>query len=339
MGDLPKGLRLDHNYVQVRIMHKGRYYHRNFGLDSPLARELAIIHLAEKRKEILMGKFGITKELPERTFASLVPVYMKKWTNEKNGDGAPKHPERSVKERQRVFDKVLIPYFGKFKFQDIRTIDVEKWREKRLSEGVLGTSVNREMVPLGDMFSTIEQMVATEQLEAIKLPDGNPCKNATKAALRVRERVLTDYELRKLHLAFTTLKDEDGWQICLLALWSILSPKDLRKLELGSTIDLERSKSGVPIHIPITLLQTLNWRNWKKRWNAARIQAGLPDVQFGRDLRKTGGNKLVGQFDIKLVSQYFGHSTVKTTEKSYTITQTEKMRPLAEFLETWAKSL
>lgn len=336
---LQRGLRIVRGYIQIRLMHEGRYYHKNFGVDSPLARELAVIHLAEKRKEILMGKFGISPELPSKTFAELVPLYMTWWKAEKKGDGAPKHSASSIVERQRTFDVTLTPYFGPMKFESIRTIDVEKWREKLLAKGNIGTSINRYMVPLGDMFTEMAKAVAVERVDAFKLPALNPCTNATKAELRVRERILSDYELRKLHLAFTTLNDPDGWEICLLALQSVLSPKDLRKLEIGSTIDIKRSKSNVPINIPITILQALNWTNWRKRWEAARTEAGLEDVQFGRDLRKTGGNQALGNFDVKLVSQYFGHSTIKTTEQSYTMVNREKMRPIAEFLTSWVKGL
>lgn len=334
-----KGLRVIRGYVQVRLFHKGKCYQKHFGPDSPLAREYALKHLLEKRHEIRMGKFGVEKELPSKKFKEVVPIYMKFWREEKDGDGRLKHSESSINERQRVFDRNLTPFFGPMSFESIRTIEVEKWREGRLATGVLGTSVNREMVPLGDMFTEMTKAVAVERINAFKLPAQNPCTHATKAEMRVRERILTDYELRKLHLAFTTLNDADGWEIVLLALQSVLSPKDLRKLEIGATIDIKRSKSNVPVNIPITILQRLNWTNWRRRWEAARKEAGLEDVQFGRDLRKTGGNEAVGHFDLKLVSQYFGHSTIKTTEKSYTMVNREKMRPIAEHLQKWVTNL
>lgn len=313
--------------------------------------EYALKHLLEKRHEIRLGKFGVTKELPSKKFAEVAPIYMEMWKAQKDGDGRPKHDAKSINERQRVFDNNLVSYFGKFDFDAIRTVDVEKWREARLKTGVLGTSVNREMVPLSDMFSEIAQAISLEKIEAFKTPlfkvrsdKGeivvmNPCLLATKAQMRVRKVLVTDYELRKLKLAFMNLGDQDGWAICKLALKSILSEKDLRKLELGSVIDTERSKTQVPVHLPITILQKLNWHNWRKRWEAARKDGDLEHIQF-RDLRKAGGNYLVGRkHDMKLVSQYHGHASVKTTEKSYTLFAQEKMKPLAEDLETWTEGL
>lgn len=338
MTNLPKGLRLDHGYVQVRIMHQGHVYHKNFGLDSPLARELAEIHLSEKRKEILMGKFGIEKEVPETKFKDVVPLHLKIWCKEKDGEGRPAHSEKSIYERKRVFATVLAPYFGNMLFNLISPLDVERWRERRLETGVLGTSVDREMVPLSSIFADMARDVALERVPKFKLPASNPCQHVEKAKTRVRERIPTDYELKKIKLACTTLGDSDGWEICKLALKSVLSEKDLRKLEIGSTIDLDRSKTGVAVHIPITILQKLNWHNWRRRWTSIRKEAGCQDLQF-RDLRKKGGNHLIGKFDTKLVSQYFGHATVKTTEKSYVVLEREKMRPLQEEQERWVEGL
>lgn len=336
---MSKGFRLFKGYVQSRIMHNGAIVSKSFGPDSSLAREYALKWYLDQKHEIRMGKFGIVKELSSKRFSELVPIYMKMWAGQKDGDGRAKHSQKAITERQRVFDSVLCPFFGDILVHNVRTVDIEKWREKRLETGVLGTSVNREMVPLGDFFSELAVAIAVERIEPFKMPAENPCKKATKASMRKRTRLVTDYELRKLHFAFTTLEDNDGWEICKLALKSIMSEKDLRKLELGSTIDTERSKTGVPVHLPITVLQKLNWHNWRKRWEAAREEAGTVDIQF-RDLRKKGGNYLVGRkHDMKLISQYHGHASIKTTEQSYALVDQEKMRPLAEDLETWVEGL
>lgn len=370
-----KGLRLDHGYLQIRVTHKGTTYHcENFGKDSPEARQIAEIKLTEirakLRKEILLGKIGMSPKLPEKRFRELVPVFLKHWEAETDGDGYPLHPEKSIVETTRIFEKSLIPFFGDKLFHLITPSHVADWRAGRLKprkivkdgidtvKRILGTSVNREMVPLSSMFTKLAQLIALEKVEAFVLPVNpqtgavwNPCAAVNKAAVRKRERIPTDYELRKIKNACITvvmkdqvgiheehIGDPDAWEICKLALKSILSEKDLRKLEVGSTIDLNRSKTGVPVHIPVTVLQKLNWKNWQKRWRAIRKLAGCPDIQF-RDLRKKGGNHLVGHFDTKLVSQYFGHASVKTTEGAYTVIQQDKMRPLAESLDSWVESL
>lgn len=354
-NDLPKGVRVIRGYLQSRITHNGHVDHKHFGLDSPLARTIAEIYVAKKKEEILLGKFGLAapKEIPSRKFAELVPVYMKLWAVQKDGDGRQKHDERAIRERQRVFDKSLTPFFGAFNFEAIRAVETNKWRLKRLETGILGTSVNREMVPLGDMFSELIKAVAAEQTPAMKVPDINPCKYAEKASMRVRDRIPTDYELKKIKLACktvmvkdphglhdATIGDPDAWEIIKMMLLSVLSEKDLRKLELGSTIDLERAKTGVPVNIPITMLHTLNWKNWRKRWEAIRKEAGCPDIQ-SRDLRKKGGNHLLeAGFELEKVSDYFGHASIRTTEQSYKIRLShEKLRPLAEEQKRWVEGL
>ncbi len=334
-----KGIRIvQSKYVQARLMHKGHYFHKHFGLDSPLARELAGIWLAEKRKEILMGKCGIEPELPRKRFKEVVPLFMDIWKAKKKGDGNFKHSPGAIAAQEKFFESKLVPYFGSMWFDSISPVDVENWRQWRINTGVLGTSVNREQVPLSAIFTVIPNAMRLKRIEAFKVPAINPCEGVDKAETRKRERIPTDYELKKLKLAFSNLGDSDGWEICKLALKSILSEKDLRKLELGATIDLERAKTGVPIHLPITVLQALNWRNWRKRWEQARHISGVTNLQF-RDLRKKGGSHLVGKYDIKLVSQYFGHASVKTTERSYIVLEQEKMKPLAKDLDIWVESL
>ena len=343
MSKLLRGLRCVRGYIQIRIMHNGRYYHKNFGPDSPLAREYATKHLLEKRHEIRMGKFGITKELESKKFSEVAALFFAYWQKETNADGTSAHTPKAIK-GMGYFISYLVDYFGKKAFESIRPVDVMDWREHRL-KSVGGTSVDREQGVLSSIFSTIERLINIEKIPAFKLPldpktdkAWNPCSSIEKSETVKRNRIPTEYELKKLKLSFTNLGDGDGWEICKMALKSILSEADLRKLELGAVIDTERLKTGVPVHIPITVLQRLNWRNWRKRWEAARSEAGLSDLQF-RDLRKKGGNHLIGKYDIKLVSQYFGHASVKTTERSYTIVEQEKMRPLAQELDTWVENI
>src|SRR5579859_5785881 len=145
MSRLPRGLRIVRGYVQVRLIVRGRYYHKHFGKDSPLARELAQIHLAEKRKEILMGMFGITRELPSKKFSDVARLYFEKWSQERDAEGRLIHG--GAEETKRVIEINLIAYFGKIFFNEIRPVDVLRWRGKRL-ERVLGTSVNREQAIL-----------------------------------------------------------------------------------------------------------------------------------------------------------------------------------------------
>lgn len=338
MKELPRGLRLDKGYLQIRLLVKGKTYCKNFGRDSTESRILAEAHLAEKRKEIMLGKFGLAPELPQKTFDKVAEIYYSLWTKLVDSDGKLKHNDFACYKLRRTLDTQLIPHFGRMLYDEIRPIDVQLWREKRL-KSVSGTTVNREQVVLSSIFSFIEQWIKTERIkEAFKIPTENPCQFVEKAKTRKRERIPTDYELKKLHWAFTELEDADGWEICKMALASVLSTKDLMRLEVGQEIDFDRAKSGVPINVPIQVLVKLNWKNWRKRWEEAREKAGLVWLQF-RDLRKKGMNHLKGQFDVKLISQYGAHASVKTTENFYLVNEAEKLKPLAQEMQRFVEEL
>ncbi len=311
MRDLPKGLRLDHGYLQVRLMHGGVTYHKNFGPDSAFARELAIIHLAEKRKEILMGKFGIEKELPSKKFADVARLYFTKWSIELDPEGRLAHG--GAAEAGRVIEANLIPHFGKRDYETIRPLDVVKWREKRLLT-VLGTSVNREQAVLSSIFSHIEQWVKTEAIPAFKIPAENPCASVEKAPNRKRKRVLSVNELKNLKAACYEKEDADLWEICEMALKSLLRKKDLFNLEAGIDIDTIQAKTQRSIHLPVSVLHPLRYENFRKRWEAVRKAARLVDVQF-RDLRKTGNNiyKMLG-YSRTVRKELLGHANENTTE-------------------------
>lgn len=324
-----RGIRLDHGYLQVRIMHKGHVYHKNFGPDSALARSLAEIHLAEKRREILMGKFGIARELPSRRFADVAKLYFDKWSQELDPEGRIAHGASN--EAKRVIDSNLSVFFGSMAFHEIRPVDVLRWREYRLRT-VLGTSVNREQAVLSSIFSHIEKWVKTEAITAFKIPVENPCRSVEKAPNRKRKRVLTTSELKALKEACHVLNDPDLWEICEMALKSLLRKKDLFNLEAGIDIDTVQAKTGHAIHLPVSVLRPLRYSNFRKRWQAARAAARLHDVQF-RDLRKTGATLLkMKNHSNKMISEFLGHASTRTTE-IYMVEDASHLRPLAKDLE------
>lgn len=331
MKSLPKGLRLiPGNYLQVRVFSKGMAYTKNFGKDSPFARELAEIHIAEKRKEILMGKFGIRRENESKTFAEVGEIYFQIWGTAIDPNGKSIRSLRNVDRTRAVFRRVLAASFGRREYASISPLDIQRWRETRL-EKVGGTSVNREQNVLSSIFSSIEQWIKLGKIDSFAIPEQNPCKFVEKAKIVKRERIASPYEISKLKLAAKELGDYSGCENICLALKTTLSDKDLRTLKFGDAVDLKRSKTGVRVLIPIIVTHHPDWTNWNPRWYKIREKAGCKDLQW-RDLRKSGGNLLVGETDIKLLSQYMGHANQRTTEEFYTKVQQDKMAVLAKQL-------
>ena len=139
-------------------------------------------------------------------------------------------------------------------------------------------------------------------------------------------------------MAANDLGDINAWENIALAVKTCLSFNDLYKLKLGDTVNLNRSKTGVAVTIPILVTHQPNWKNWRKRFTAICARAGITDATT-RDLRKSGGNLLVGKHDPKLISQYMGHADQKTTEGIYLKMREEKMAPLAADLSNIVDSL
>lgn len=336
---LEKGLRCDHGFIQVLIQASSRTVCKNFGLHTKDSQLVASIFLAEKRKEVLNGMIGIEPELPKKRFDDVSEAWYQVWSNEKSPEGLKIHSKESCYKVQWTLNKVLKPVFGKHLFDAINSVDVEKWRVKLMSGGLSGGAANRYQSILSSIFSHTMKWVETEKIKpGFKLPVKNPCTAVEMSPAGKRKRIPTDYELKKLKNAFFQLNDTEGWEICKLALKSVLSMKDLRALEIGQEINIERSKTGVAVNLPITNLVKLNWFGWRTRWEKARDLAKLSWLQF-RDLRKKGINMLKGRHNIKLVSEYAGHADVKTTEGSYTIPQIEQLAPLARDIEEQVESI
>lgn len=336
---LERGLRCDHGYIQVRLEHIGVI--KNFGPHTKDSEAVAKIYLAERRREILLGKAGIKPEAPRKRFDDVLKLHGPLWAAETDGDGRPKHNAYSIHVYNRIVRGAIRPTFKDRWFDEIRPIEINNWREMLIRDrSISGTTVNRYQNVLSGIFTDTIKWIKAEKLRpAFRLPAENPCHSADKAEMKKRERVFSEYELKKLKLAFATLGDNDGWEICKLALKSVLSLSDLKALEVGQVIDTERTKTGVPIRLPVTVLTKLNFTNWRYRWAAAVKKAGLEDAQF-RDLRKTGINALTGKgFDQKLVSQFAGHASTRTTESVYQLRQSEKLKPLADTQEQWVEGI
>lgn len=336
---LPKNMKCDKGYLQVFMKHNGHSICKNFGTHTKMAEKVASIFISKQHELILNGKIGIGPKLESKKFSDVANAWFKLWEQETNPDGTVSHNKESCYKVRWTLNSVLIPQFGKYNFDEIKEVQIYKWRQGYVDRGLSGTTANRYQAILSSIFSHVDKWVKTERIKpAFKLPEVNPCDAVEMAPTKKRERILSKYEASKLKMAFMQLEDLDGWEICKMALKSVLSMKDLKNLEIGQEIDMNRSKTGVRVNIPITNLVKLNWFGWRTRWDKARDIAGLGDVQF-RDLRKTGINWLKGKFDLKLISEYAGHADISTTEAAYTIKQSEYLEPLARDIEIQVDSI
>jgi len=330
MKRLEKGLTVSHKgYVSLRLTVKGRLICESFGKDSAEAREVALARLHELKSQVLRGTHDFPIFAPEKTFQEVAELYFSLWSAERKPTGEFEHTESSKVTCRSLLDVHLIPYFGKMPFSQIIRKDVEAWRNMPRTSS--SATINRAQAILSSIFNHVADWIEYQQIEPIKQPKKNPCEGVEKSAEKVRTRILSREEIAKLISTFRELNDNDGAEIIKLALKSVLSLKDLKKLEGGGLVDLDRAKTSVHVQIPLVVLKNLNWHNWRKRFEKAREKSGIQGICF-RDLRKTGINLLVGKVDMTLISQYAGHASIKTTEKNYVLKEMTKMKPVADLL-------
>lgn len=357
---LPRGLRCDRGYLMLTVEFNKRLVAKPYcGPHTKASEMLARERLSKIRSEIFLGRFGHEPDIPEKTFDQAFTIWFELWKNEKDGSGVPIHNERSIKNCLEACERNLLPYFGRMKYHEITPAHIDKRRFERIAgkknidgtwavSPVSGTTVNREHVPLSAMFSDIAKAIKAGKIEAFKIPmfrhaNGetafNPCEGAQKADMRVHERILTDYEIAKLRSACLSLQDFDGWSICKLMLTTVLSLADMKRLEVGQQIDMKRAKTGASIKIPLIVLDKLNWTNWDRRWDKIRAKAGFSmdrkssEYVDAKVLRKTGMNWMDGTFSPEQIAQYAANKTV-TTKKHYLLADMEKMKPLAQFMQS-----
>lgn len=351
-----KGLRIiSGKYLQARVSHDGVTKTKNFPEDSPLCRHLAEKWLIEQKDAILMGKFGIEKELPSKLFPEAAEIWLKIWSEEENPDGTKKHNESAIKEATRVISKSFSPLLRQV-IHEIRPLDIEGWRKHLLSTGISGTGVNRYQATLSSIFNGLDRWIKTEKIKAFKLPvnrEGhfeNPCDAVEKAPNVKRKRIWSIQELKVFKQVCISRNDADLWEICEMALRSLLRKKDLFALETGIDIDTTQFKTQRPIHLPITVLRLLNYKNFRKRFEGARKDAGLefrlPNGKIDKektprlmDLRKTGNNLLKMQgVSSKVRQEILGHASLRTTE-IYDIPDQEHLKKPLEDLNQLIKGL
>jgi hypothetical protein len=335
---LPKGLLCNRGYLFVRIFPDKKAVLKGCGLHTKENQKTAILLLNDYRQKIALNAFELPQKLERLSLREAWAMFYKHHYEEW------KHPSRNVYRTENSKASAIggyttiaallgNPFFDAISAEDVRV----KLKDQLLAQGKSPATVNKYKGLLSSMFTVLKRLSVDGRIEPVRLPKENPCQYVPDLEEKRLSRILTKYEAQKLKYAFQQLQDMDGWEICKLALKGCLSEKDLRKLEIGQTLDLERAKTGVAINIPITVLVTLNWKNWRNRFKKARDVAGLfnairPLNVTMRVLRKTGINWLEGRHEEKLVSQYAGHASIKTTERHYSVTQSEKLRPLADDL-------
>lgn len=330
---LAKGVNVQNGYVRVRITHRGIVIEdRTFGKEDERTLQLASSYANKIYENLRDRRFGLKVREKEIKFSDAAKIFIDRWPKEIDANGKRKHSDEAARRTAAVIEREFIPYFEKYWYDSILPKHVKAWRSRALARGISGQSADKYQGVLGSIFSHLESWCKLEEIDPIKRPSENPCELVDKAGVVKRERLVTPYEVGKLYNSFKQLGDDNGAQIIYYLCLTMMNEKDLRKMQIGETVEIGRSKTGQAINLPMTMLHVLDWRNWLKRWQTARKLAGLQDVQL-RDLRKAPINWVTGKHDATLVSQYAAHASVKTTRDNYIIDEAERLIPVMETIK------
>jgi len=250
--------------------------------------------------------------------------------------------------------KNLCEFMGDCYLQDICPLVIEKYKLKRLNEGIKPATVNRELSVLKRAFN-----IAIDW----KVADENPVRNVRFLRQpEPRERILAEDEEERLLKA----SSEHLKPVILTALRTGMRKGEVANLTWSQVdmknkeIEVVRTKSGKKRIIPISedlfkelkMLRNKNGNSefvfqyadpktgekrhlkyFRRAFENACRRANIKELTF-HDLRHTFASRLVRSgVDLITVKDLLGHYSVKTTER-YTHSNQEQKRKAVELLNT-----
>jgi integrase len=248
------------------------------------------------------------------------------WLKSRN----PKTAEKTIKAFVSSF-----PTLMGFQLSDITAWEIEKWRNKRLTDGVKPATTNRQINTIKGCLSRAVEW------GAINSHDLNKVKTLTVDNSKVR--YLSKDEEKRLR---ENLKDSDTdflEVIVLLALNTGMRKGELLSLEWNHinfdnkivTVDFQNAKSGNTRHLPLNTQAFNTLKLWQQEtdrigfvfkdkknaqlkdfpyvWGALLDEAQITNFRF-HDLRHHFASKLVmASVDLNTVRELLGHSDLKMT--------------------------
>lgn len=248
------------------------------------------------------------------------------WLKSRN----PKTADKTIKAFESSF-----PALMDFQLSDINAWEIEKWRNKRLTDGVKPATTNRQINTIKGCLSRAVEW------GAIDSHDLNKVKTLTVNNSKVRY-LSKDEEIR-LRDSLKVCDTDFLEVIVLLALNTGMRKGELLSLEWNHinfdnkivTIDFQNAKSGTTRHIPLNTQAFNALENWKLGtvgvgyifkdkdqnqlkdfpliWKTLLDKAQITKFRF-HDLRHHFASKLVmASVDLNTVRELLGHSDLKMT--------------------------
>ena len=328
-----RGQRGDTAWVKISLPQGATYQGRSYRPGSSLEIKVGNLsswtweQLTQKHNE-LQGRADRGESLEPEELV-LFSEYAKEWLS---------RAQRRVKAYETLeihVRKHLTPYFGSKGIAEINASDINKWVTQQSKVLAAGT-VKRQ-------FNTLRAIL----ISAVKsgLLDKDPTQNADRLrGGRARQRFLEISEIKKL---IGSCEKIDGW-LADFVLWAIHS--GMRKSEITrmrwmdvqsisdkvTIVTIPDTKSDQPrvVQSTATMLEILQRQKertgeenelvftatsmtLRRKWEAARNDAGLSDVTL-HDLRRTHTTHAVAAgVDLRTMADRLGHSDLSMMQKHY----------------------
>jgi len=248
------------------------------------------------------------------------------WLKSRN----PKTAEKTIKAFESSF-----PMLMDFQLSDINAWEIEKWRNKRLADGVKPATTNRQINTIKGCLSRAVEW------GAIDSHDLNKVKTLTVDNSKVR--YLSKDEEARLRENLQSCDTNFLEVIVLLALNTGMRKGELLSLEWNHvnfenkilTVDFQNAKSGNTRHLPLNTQAFNALKEWQEKtdkisfvfkdknhlplkdfpyiWGELLDKAQITNFRF-HDLRHHFASKLVmASVDLNTVRELLGHSDLKMT--------------------------
>jgi integrase len=248
------------------------------------------------------------------------------WLKSRN----PKTAEKTIKAFESSF-----PTLMDFQLSDITAWEIEKWRNKRLTDGVKPATTNRQINTIKGCLSRAVEWGAIDSHDLSKV------KTLTVDNSKVR--YLSKDEEARLRENLKTCDTDFLEVIVILALNTGMRKGELLSLEWNHvnfdnkilTVDFQNAKSGNTRHLPLNTQAFNTLKQWQQEtdgvgfvfkdknnsqlkdfpyiWGALLEEAQITNFRF-HDLRHHFASKLVmASVDLNTVRELLGHSDLKMT--------------------------
>ena len=248
------------------------------------------------------------------------------WLKSRN----PKTAEKTIKAFESSF-----PTLMDFQLSDITAWEIEKWRNKRLTDGVKPATTNRQINTIKGCLSRAVEWGAIDSHDLSKV------KTLTVDNSKVR--YLSKDEEARLREKLKTCDTDFLEVIVILALNTGMRKGELLSLEWNHvnfdnkilTVDFQNAKSGNTRHLPLNTQAFNTLKQWQQEtdgigfvfkdknnaqlkdfpyvWGALLDEAQITNFRI-HDLRHHFASKLVmASVDLNTVRELLGHSDLKMT--------------------------